>query len=219
MEGMDEYYQWYWHRWISRFAPGRSVDGNNRVFNSITHGAKAFCNNRGTNEGAKGGYRNYITGENSTAKDACQETIICTGNTLVRIPAKDRSLNGYPCMAVLALDRSFQLPEPDDFINNNPLWQSFITTATVITRTKTNAPIFPSTVSGLPSNWDGNRQVDPFPDNAAYTTQITPVPFASKVGEQVMFMDLHCRIKLIRASRLVTIPDNEFPVKPFIKKI
>lgn len=211
-EHMNEDYQWFWYNWLQRLAPGRTDALGKASWRNLTDGAKAYTNKTGTDT-----LRDYVSNTNAGKEDARQENIVPTGSPLICVPGKVKYFAGEPALAVLALDRSYPMPSVDVMINN-PLWVCFVGAATVITRTKVNTPVFPSTVPPtLPSGWLGNRKVDPFPNNAAYPTQMTPVPFATWQGEQVEFMGWKCRIKYIRQNRLITLPDAEFPISPFVK--
>lgn len=203
-EKMFEAYQWLWFDALQHFAPGRSHADGLKQWQSLTHGAKAFTNNTGTEQ-----YADYVSGNNLDKEPAKQENIVCTGNTLISAGIA-KNIGGNACTGVLALDRD-ALPSLDVLLAH-PACFSFLTVATVTLKVNTAQLVKPSTVVIPPIAGWSNKVIDPFPNNP----QITPVPFASFTGDKVDFMGLKCRVKFIRSERLVKLPDNEFPLSPLV---
>lgn len=212
-EEMECWWQELWFDALCYFAPGRSDFENERSWIDLTSSIKAYTNEWGTDKGFC-----CITKRNPGKQLAKQAHVSCGGNVFVGIPGKTkRFADGKLGQAILVLDRDY--PITWDELRKNPLWNFFMHTSTVITKLiPTNYPkIIPSTVA-IPSDIKVTpTKVDPFPHNQLEPTQITPVPMGSFTGETMIVNGLHCRIKYVHVDRVVSLPDEEYKISPFVR--
>lgn len=126
---LTEKLQRFWYNLLKSYGPSTWTESQYKnAWHSLTHGARAFTNKRGWNNG----YRDFIWGINETAEPMMFEPIVTGGNVVSLVSPEKVSIGGAMCYQIYTLD-------PVENPSNYELSPWFVYEATISRREGYNA--------------------------------------------------------------------------------
>lgn len=178
---LTESLQWYWFGLMKKYAPADWTNTQLKAaWKSLTHGARAFTNKHGWNDG----YADYINNVNVDAPPMAYEPIVTGGNVVALASFDKVTIAGVVCYSVQMLDSDMP---PSTYLDNRWLVQR----ATISRREGYNL---------LTGKWRREDREIWFPQLGGNDV---PVPLLTKGGKN--FIPVH-RVSLLTSDDPIPTP-------------